>query len=291
VPFTVTEYLTSRRVVLAKDTESATLEFVGYGSSDDAVARANFAASIPAFFTAFTNPLALLDWESYTLGGLFWRAEAHYGPDAAPLFPAVGMAGPPTPVAAAPGPNAPIGADYSFDFTGVTEHVTQSKATTSSTRRGGGVAPDYKGAIGVTADGRVEGCDRLAPNLEWTRTVTFGSVTLQYIQTVADMVGSTNDATFYGRPAKSVIFAGGNCQIDDTYRAKVTFKFQDRKNQTSVLITSGLSVAAKAGSEYLWVSYQDNKDGVANAITQVPFAAYTEQVVDAVDFGQLRIGV
>lgn len=287
--FEVQEAKRSRRVVLAKDTETATLEFVGYGTDDDAAARSGFAAAAPATFVALANPLVRLDLDVSTLGGLFWTAIAHYGPDPAPLYPPVGILGPPSPVSAAPGPTEPLGPDYSFDFTGVTERITQAKETISRTKRGGGAAPDTQGAIQVTADGKVEGCERISPNLEWSRTVTFESITFEYIKDVAALVGSVNNATFYNQPAGSVLLIGGNAQTDDTRKAKVTFKFLNRPNRTNIDICTDLQVPAKKGHEYLWVSYKRVQD--ANNLTRQPDAAYVERIYDTADFASLRIGV
>lgn len=291
--FTVQEFVTSRRVRLAKDTESATLEYVGYGTADDREARLGFDAAIPQTFTPFTNPLVRLDFDSQTLGGLFWRAVAEFGPDPAPLFPAVGGVGPPAPVAAAPGPNTPLGPDFAFDFTGVTEHVTQSKQTVKEIARNAFdlpvPAPDTEGAIGVSRDG-IAGTDRVSPNLEWTRTVTFASVTTEYVRLVAKLVGTVNDGPFYGRQAGECLFMGGTCQTDDTFRAKVTFKFLDRPNVAeSIPIAPGLLlIGGKRGHDYLWVSYRDKPN--SGKFTKVPDAAYVERIYDYVDFAQLRIG-
>lgn len=293
MPFTITERFDSRRHVYSKDREHGIMEFTGFGTDDDAVARAAFNATIPTVFTFMANPLTRLDFETWTLGGLFWRAVANFGPDTAPVYPAVGIPGPPTPVVAAPNPNAPLGADFAFDFTGVPERITQSKETKGRyLRDGSGLGndgPDHKGAIGVTADGQVEGCEKPSPNLEWSRTVTFASVTMAYIDTVAALVGTTNNAMFYGRPAGSQVFMGGNCQIDDTYRAKVTLKFTSRPNLTNIVICSGLTVATKLGSDYLWVSYKAGNN--TNSSVQQPRAAYVERISDPADWSAFGIGV
>jgi hypothetical protein len=297
--FNVTEFVTSRRTYLGKDTERATLEFVGFGSSDDAVARAGFRAAIQPTFTAMSNPLTLLSVEPYPMGGLFWRATALYGPDPAPLLPAVGIAGPPTPVPGLPGPNTPLGPNFAFDWAGVAERIYQSKETTRKEVPAGAPAanaPDHKGAIGVTADGKVEGAERLSPNMEFTLTHTFASVTQEYVDTVSDMVGSTNSAAWFNYPEKSLTFLGGSCQIDDTLKAKCTFKFRKGKNENTIVINDGFTILpgargmAKFGSEYLWVRYAAEKDTAAKAMVQRPQAAYVERIVDAVDFTQLRIG-
>jgi hypothetical protein len=295
VPFTVVEFRESRRHYRAKDTESAELMFVGFGDANNQTAAAAFDVAIPATFTPLAggNTLKLLSRDITTVGGGFWRATAHYGPDNAPIFPAVGGVGPPEPVPTVPGLTDPLGPDFAFDFTGVTEHITQSKETVSSVQRFSGVGPappgpDTQRAIGITADGRVEGCERIRPNLEWSVTRTFAAVTHDYIMLVASLVGTVNDDTFYGRPAGECLFVGGNCQIDDTMRAKCTFKFLDSPNLTNIEICDDLTVTAKKGHEYLWVAYRDAKDG--NRITQQPDAAYVEKIYDLADFAQLRIG-
>jgi hypothetical protein len=239
VAFVVQEFRSSRRHYRAKDTESAELTFVGFGDVNNRTAAAAFDAAIPATFQPLDagNILTLLSRDITTEGGGFWRATANYGPDGAPLFPAVGGVGDPLPPPAAPGLNDPLGPDFGFDFTGVTESILQSKETMNSARNGGGAVPGTQGAIGITADGRVEGCQRISPNFEWSRTVTFASITWQYLLALSDMVGTVNDSAFYNHAAGECLLLGGNCQIDDTLRAKVTFKFMRIKNRATVPIT------------------------------------------------------
>jgi hypothetical protein len=291
--FVVREFVTSPRVVRAKDTRSATTEWVGYGSDDDAVARTAFDLAVPATFNDSGEVLTRLNLEVYPLGGMMWKASAFFGPDASPVFPAADPSGLPPPVVVVAGIDDPLTPNFSFDFTGVSEHVKQSKGTISATGRttvAGGPA-DYKGAIGVTKD-EIAGCDRVSPNQEWSVSVTFEYVTMTYLILLEQMVGTTNDAEFYHRPAKSTVFMGGNCQIDDTRRAKVTFKFLSRPNLVNIDVCGDMTlvVPAKAGSEYLWVSYRDVPDAGVNRIATQPQAAYVEQVVDAADWSLFRIG-
>jgi hypothetical protein len=297
VPFTVVEFRESRRHYRAKDTEAADLMFVGFGDVNNQTAAAAFDVAIPTTFVSLAggNTLTLLSRDVSTVGGGFWRAMAHYGPDGAPLFPAVGGIGDPLPPPSAPGLTDALGPDFAFDFTGVTEHILQSKETMNSARNGGGAVPDTKGAIGITADGRVEGCQRISPNFEWSRTVTFASITWTYLIALSDMVGTVNDSEFYHHAAGECLLLGGNCQIDDTLRAKVTFKFMRIKNRTTVPICDGFTLEANAprtfaklGHEYLWCSYENAKD--ANARVMIPKAAYVEKIYDLADFTLLRIG-
>ena len=309
MPFAVTENFDSRKVTWTKDRELATLTYTGYGSDDDAVARESFNAEIPLTFKPFSNTLVRLNLEVWTMGGLFWQATADYGPDNAPLYPGVGAAGDPTPLSpllAAPGPNTPLGPGYSFDFTGITERIFQSKETTFSLKRPfativdplmelpAGPAPDCQQAIGQTKDD-IEGCERISPNLEWSRTVTFEFITQVYIDAVAALAGTTNISTFYGLPAGTQLFMGGNCQTDDVKKAKVTFKFLSRPNVSTVLICTGITIEpppgrayAKGGHEYVWCSYRSAFSENRHVFN--PKSAYVEQIYSEADFSALRIG-
>lgn len=283
----ITELFDSRKLMFAKDTETAQYEYVLCGTSDEVAAYAALQAFIPPFVVGNTGNLTLLNFTCATLGGLFWRSTAYFGPDNAPAYPAVGT-GPVFPVANGPLATTPLDASYSIDFSGVTEHITQSKETTQAINRGAGAAPDNQRAIGVTSDGEVQGCDRISPNFEWRRTVTFAAVTFEYLKMLSSMVGSTNDATFYTWPAKSTIFLGGQADPKDNLRTAITFKFLSRPNLTMVNICNDLVVPVKNGSEYLWVSYKNVKD--ANVLVQQPRAAYVERIVDVMDWSAFRIG-
>jgi len=285
VAFRIREFTSSRSGNQGKDSQDREIVMTGDGSADDAIAKAAFAAFAPPVFDGLT--LTNIRYEF--LGGLLWRGTAQYNPDSAPAFPAVGIVGPPTPVPNLPGPNDPLGPHIDFDFTGANEKITQAKELISKTKRGGGVAPDTKLAIGVTQDGTVEGCEKISPNLELIITATFTSVSSAYIQFISGMVGGTNNAIWFGRPIKSLIFLGGQTQSKDTFRKIVTFKFLERPNKTDILICDELIVPAKAGSDYLWVSYKNIPD--AGKLTQQPDAAYVMRVCDLVNFEDLRIGV
>jgi hypothetical protein len=286
--FRIREFTTSRSGTKGKDSESREIIMIGDGSSSDAVAKAAFVTFAPAFF----DGLVLQDIRYEPLGGLMWRATAIYLPDAAPDLPGVGIDGQPTPVDNLPGPNDPLGPSYDFDFTGVTEHITQSKETihriARDTANAANSAPDNQRAIGVTKDGRVEGCDRISPNLELIITRTFAFITQKYIDTVNKMVGSTNTDVWFNYPAKSVIFLGGTTQSKDSFKKTCTFKFLPRPNLTDIAICDGLTIPAKKGSEYLWVSYKGAKDG---KLIMQPDGAYVERIVDSVNFADLRIGI
>lgn len=287
MPFKITEFTDSRKFMFGKDTETSERIYVGYGTSNEVTAYAEFTANIPLTVPGNTGNLARLSFNIVTMGGLFWRANAFYGPDPATGLPGVGGAivQPIPGTVVIPGDTTPLDASYAIDFSGVTEHITQSKETTYSTLG----APNTNRAIGITADGQVQGTERISPNYEWKKSVTFEYVTMGYLKMLSGMVGSTNNATFYSWPAQSNVFLGGQADIRDNLRAVVTFKFLARPNITETInLSPDISIPGKKGSEYVWVSYINHRD--ANKLTQKPNAAYVERICDLKDWGNFRIG-
>lgn len=281
------ELYNSRQFYIGKESVEGRLNYAVHGSADDAAIRAYLETNLPATFPGI-GELVRGDIDIRTVGGFLWYADIPYIPDSAPLYPAVGGVGPVIDPPAAPGINAPLGADFSFDLSAQTEHITQSKETISKTKRGGGVAANTKQAIGVTADGEVKGCDRFKPYLEWSTTKTFQSITMDYIRMLSELVGTTNASTFYGYSAGTTMFMGASGNTKDTFKCVVSFKFAYQKNETDIVITDGLTVPAKGGWNYLWVSYKNVPD--ANKLTQQPEAAYVERIYDATSYAILGIG-
>lgn len=278
----------SRSFQIGKDSIEGRLKYIVHGSMNDAAIKAAVLAETPATYPGLAQ-LVKGDVDIRPIGGLLWSAEIPYIPDSAPLYPAVGGVGPGPDPPVAPGFNSPLGADFSFDLQAITEHITQSKETISKTKRGGGVAPDNKRAIAITADGEVKGCDRFSPYLEWATTKTFESITLDYIRMLSELVGTTNAATFHGFPAGTIMFMGASGNTKDTFKCVVSFKFAYKKNETDIVIVPGeLTVPAKQGWHYLWVAYKNVPD--ANKIVQQPDAAYVERIYDSTSYVIMGIG-
>lgn len=285
-PIKIQETPDSRSYRDGKDSVDASLEYVIQGTIDRTIVLNTVRATAPATFPDEPK-LVRGDITIRPLGGLLWRASVPYIPDYAPLYPARGLVGPPIPAPIGPTLNDPLGADFAFDITAQTEHVTQSIQTVDKYNRGGGVAPDYKGAIGVTKDS-ILGCDRIKPYLEWSRTVTLTSTTFEYWYTVSGLVGTTNKFTWYGAAEGTLLFLGVSGNIKDFNKCVATFKFAYAPNLTAILICDGLTVANKAAWDFLWVAYKNIDD--TNKLAQQPFAAFVERVYRREDFIQLGIG-
>jgi hypothetical protein len=296
VPILIHELPSSRTYLTGKDTLQGVLEYVISGTIDDLAVRNKVLSTAPAVYP--TEPrLVRGDVQTRPLAGNLHYATVQYIPDYAPLYPSVGLAGPLLPPPAAPGLNTPLGADFAFDLTAQTEHVTQSKETKSKTGRidfptagVNVVPPDNKRAIGITADGSVQGCDRFRPYLEWSTSKTFASITLEYIYSISKLIGTTNNAPFYGSAAGTQMFLGASGNTKDLNKCVVTFKFARAENQANIdiLPDAKLRVALKNAWEYLWVAYKNVED--QRQITQQPIAAYVERIYDSEDFSKLGIG-
>ncbi len=189
----------------------------------------------------------------------------------------------------APSGSTPVISGYSFSITAPRIHFTQSLDTISKTKRGGGDADDHKGAIGIDLDKKPQGVD-WPPEAAFTFTRTWGlaTVTTSYFNTLAQIAGRTNNATFYGFAAGEVLFqsATGNYTQGEGWSMSASFGVS--KNVVNLAICDGLTVPAKGGWEYVWVEYESIDDG-GKKVT-VPRAAYVEKIINPAAFGLIGIG-
>jgi len=178
---------------------------------------------------------------------------------------------------------------FSFDTGGGTQHVTHSQATVATFAPLGATAPDFQGAIGVTADS-VEGVDIVVPVYQFTETHVFAdaAVTDTYKTTLMFMTGRVNDATFRGFAGGSVLFLGaaGSKRGDGDW--EITFRFAVSPNNSAITV-GPITNIAKKGWEYLWVRYEDAEDAGAQSIVKRPVAAYVERVYIELPFSILGI--
>ena len=100
---------------------------------------------------------------------------------------------------------------YQFDTAGGTQHITQSLQTLGKYAPPGKVAPDFKGAIGVTHD-NVEGVDITVPvyNFSETHYIASELVTLAYKATLFSLTGKVNKHVFRGFAPGEVLFVGAS---------------------------------------------------------------------------------
>ena len=184
-----------------------------------------------------------------------------------------------------------------FNVGGGTVHITNSIA--NSRYRDSSLIPNdinFGGAIGVELndDGtkaRISGVDVFAPVLEYPYGMEFlnADVTTTYIDGVFATIGM-NNATFYGRPAGSVLFKGCHGTKKGADKWELTFDFAYSPNGTSIPV-GGITVASKRGWDYLDVLYKPNgRDASTNIRIMSPAMATVHQVYPLTDFSALGIG-
>jgi hypothetical protein len=155
---------------------------------------------------------------------------------------------------------------FAFDTGGGTQHITQSLANVARYAPPGQTAPNFKGAIGVTADS-VEGVDITVPVYQFSET--------HYI----------DDA--YVTPAyKGTLFASGQKRGGGDW--EINYRFAASPNVTGLAV-GDIAGISKKGFEYLWVRYADAEDSAARTLVKRPIAAYVEQVYPYGDLNALGI--
>lgn len=195
---------------------------------------------------------------------------------------------------------SPLKRSRSFDTTGGTQHITQSRAPFLNSfnfpyweKRYPDDAPNCKGAIGVDENG-VNGVDIVVPQLQWTESYDVPSdyVTDNYIRKVAGLTGTVNLNKFRGFETGEVLFTGCTGSHEwDTQKGdgpwSLAFKFIASPNVNNQTI-GDITGIAKNGHDYLWVRYESKTDG--NALIKSPSAVYLNRVYEYKNFSDLGIG-
>lgn len=268
MPVTVSEKQESR-VTRTGPNASLDLVYLAFGSDD----QDEVVAAVEAVAPAAYNDLVLLDVSLEPNGHERWEATAHYGYPQIPPFPATGES------------------SYTFETGGGTEKRTHSIATIASYAPPGQIAPDYKGAIGVTENG-VEGVDVVVPVFHFTEVhyIDDSVMTGAYQAAIFAATGKVNDAPFKGFAAGEVLFLGASgAKRGAAGDWEITFKFSALPNRTGITI-GDITGIDKKGWEYLWVSFESTEDSMSSTLVKRPRSAHVEQVYGTRDFATLGIG-
>jgi hypothetical protein len=176
-----------------------------------------------------------------------------------------------------------------WDSTGGTVRLTASRGT-QRYAISGRTAPDFKNAIGVKG-GEPEGVDVTVPVLKLVFSYKWpkAAIGLAYVKSLAGLVGTTNDATFYTFAAGELLFLGTSGEIDPVSPTDVQYHFAASKNATGLSIGE-IAGIAKKGHQYLWVGFEASEDTSAKKLVQRPLGAYVETVYGESSFGTLGLG-
>lgn len=247
------------------------------GASTFADAETAFASAIGSTVPTTSNGLPLVDWDFEELGGGAWDYTVTYGRTT------IGGSG--------PGERR-----VRFAIGGGQQLVKISKETiavfqdASST---GFEIGTFGSAIGIGSDGAAEGCQIPVPSLEFEVIKNFAEedITNEYVSTLAELTGTTNNATFNGYAAGELLFLGAAGDQYDTGDYQVTFRFAVSKNRTDLVVGQFENIVKK-GWHYLWVLYRKQEVEVDDAKyhVDVPQAVYIERVFDEADFTELDSG-
>lgn len=274
MPVEVREKFESRRLVKAANgtNSSAELAYIVLGTDNDIAARDALEAEAPANYANLPRQSVQIE----PLGPGLWDGLARYAPTSG------GGGGPPT------GESS-----FQFDTGGGTQHITQSRSTVQRVPAPGMVAPDFQGAIGVSADG-VEGIDITVPVYHFAEThyKPDSAITGAYKGVLFNLTGKVNADGFRGFAPGEVLFLGASgAKRGSGAEAdwEITYRFAASPN------VSGLSIGpiggiTKKGWEYLWVRYSDQEDTAAKALVKRPIAAYVERVYESGSFAALQLG-
>ncbi len=278
MPITVVEKPEDREFTVSEEQSSANTgvkKFLVTGTDEESEAASALHDQAPEQVGDGYKQTSRVEW----LSPGRWLGYVNYGPKA------------PTPV----GEFA-----FSFDTTGGTQHVTQSIQTVGRYAPPGKTAPDFKGAVGVTADS-VEGVDVVTPAFNFTLRVKLPieSWNPTYVTNMRALTGKVNSTGFYVRihgatytfPAGELLFLGGSGDESTASEfIELTLRFAANPNRTGITI-GDISGIDKKGHEYLWVRYEDAEDASAKMIVKRPAAVCVEKVYDEGDFGLLGITI
>jgi len=184
-------------------------------------------------------------------------------------------------------------AEYSFEIGTDTQHTYVSLETTRDYGVGAREAPSYGKLINVeNRDGKVsvKGTTILSPKYEFGQTKAYSSAYLTTARRLlwADLVATTNDATFQGMPIGSVLYLGcsGTRRGYDEWQVRHKFAYSKNRDDVEIGTMSGIEVN---GWEYLWVVYQEVESETEFVLSSEPIFAYVERMYDAGDFTDLGL--
>jgi len=268
MPVTVDEKFESRLVTTGQN-PSAELRYNVRGTNDDVQARSALAAAAPAGFDLFGTGLVFLPRETVTIqpaGDRLWEGIVRY--------------------ASTPQTNESV---FAFDTGGGTQHIAQSLQTVGAYGSLGQPAPNFKGAIGATADS-VEGVDITVPVYQFSEThyIDDAYITPAYKGTLFALTGKVNSGPFKGFAQGECLFLGASGQKRGSGDWEINYRFAASPNVTGLAVGDIVGIN-KRGWEYLWVRYADEEDTVAKALVKRPVAAYVEQVYPYGDLNALGI--
>jgi hypothetical protein len=242
------------RKIIDEESPSAETVWIVTGASSYANARTALDAALPTSFTfpssrvAYLNNIEAIEQRDDE----FYEFLIRYESQAKPTFGDI---------------------EYELDVSAPTGRVYQSLATVGYVASG--TAPDFGGAIGVRPNGPPTGAELPTPfsTFSLTKHWAVASITDAYQTTLHNLVGTVNNATFYGRAAGTVKLLGiSGRQNGDKF--PITYEFGFRPNQGSQTI-NGITVTSVPGWEIMDILSEAQTD--QEKLVWPPVAVYVHR--------------
>ena len=181
-----------------------------------------------------------------------------------------------------------------FQVGGGSYRITHSLSTISqnpATGFGASDVPDFKGAIGVDEEGGVRGVQLPPPTpfqFSIAKELATDDVNEAYLDTLSDLVWTTNQATFESHAAERCLFVGASGQKRGNGLWTVTYNYGLGRHETS-LTPQGFSTGFdKKAWQHLWVHYRTAESTTnPKLLLKRPVAAYVEKVFDVADWSSM----
>lgn len=170
---------------------------------------------------------------------------------------------------------------FSFDTTGGTVHITNSKETVGKFPA---TAPNFKGMIGVHDD-QVDGVDITIPALKMSYAFkhplgVMSEAKAKYLSSITGMVSSV---LWHGFAAGEILFLGATGSDGTDAEAEVAYHVVASVNATGLSFGDVANVIKK-GHEYAWIAWKNAVDaGPPKRPVKQPEFVYVERLYDTVD--------
>ena len=185
---------------------------------------------------------------------------------------------------------------WDADTEGGTAHISQALEHIADFNKDDDSPPNHKGAIGVTDDGDVQGCDIIVPAFAWTEKYILPSATTDWmysVQVLRKLTGTVNDTNFRGIDARGVLFKGASIRWStrEPDRKEITFKFAAQERRADFKM-GDIEHITKEAWDYLWCEYTTtyDKDSKPPRVLRTVVAVHTERVYEENNFGLLGVG-
>lgn len=190
------------------------------------------------------------------------------------------------------------GQDVKYVLGSGTAHWYRSGMTNENTQiawyASGWTPMNFDGRVNVY-DGETKGVDVVVPELSFQFTVNFRSMSAVALNTINNMVGTINNATWGPFPAGTVMFRGGDMHAEDwdkdkSYYGKywkVTWNFQ--YNPSSVVTAPDGTLITKGGWQYIWGYRSKVEDINTGVIYDEVLQINKENIYPSTDFSLLGI--